>query len=242
MVIDGFTLFGSWPGLPYDHQVEELVAGLAKFKLDRACTLSSKGIFFDAAAGNETTCAICQEHTNLSPIGVADPRIDGVKQVDFCQERNFPVMAMFPVAQGWSVQSIAAKAVIRRIAEANLPLLIEARREGDATQILEATAGYTMPVVLLDVSLPILTEAMAVLRERPQTYLSTRLLCGGDTIELLAQEIGADRLIFTSRYPINCFSSAFLTAKFASISDQDRRAIMGDNMARLLGIAPVQTA
>ena len=67
MLIDGFTLFGSWPGLPYDHPVEELVAGLGRFKLDRACTLSSQGIFFDAAAGNEDDGAGVQAKCQPDP-------------------------------------------------------------------------------------------------------------------------------------------------------------------------------
>ena len=237
MIIDGFTLFGSWPGLPYEHTVDELISGLERFKVDRACTLSSQGIFFDAAAGNHTTAAICRQNAHLLPIGVADPRMDGVEAVDFCKAQGFRLMALFPASQGWSLRSLTAGAVLRRMAEAGMTLLIEAGGDGDASQVLEATCQLTMPVMLLDVSLRTLTEAMSVLRIRPFTYLSTRLLCGGDTIEFLARELGADRLIFSSRFPISCFSSAFLTATYSSISDADRQAVMGGNMAKLLGLA-----
>lgn len=236
MFIDGFTLFGSWPGMPYDHQVEELVSGLERFKLERACTLSSKGIFFDAAAGNATTWEVCQQNPRLVPIGVVDPRIDGLAQVDFCKETGFRILSLYPVSQEWALSGASARNVLKRIDEARMPVLIEAGRDGDPSLVLEATRDLTMPIILLDVSLRTVSEAMAVLRARPQTYLATRLLCGGDTIEYLSQEIGADRLIFTSRFPISCFSSAFLTAKFANINEVDQRAIMGDNMARLLGL------
>lgn len=236
MVIDGFTLFGSWPGLPYDHQVEELVSGIERFRLDRACTLSSKGIFFDATAGNETTWQVCEQHANLIPIGVADPRIDGEGQVAYCQEHQFPLMALFPVTQEWSLHSLPARSVLARIAEAKLPVLIEAEHNGDASAILEVTQGLDMPIILLDVSLRTLTESVAVLKARPNTYLSSRLLCGGDTIEYLAQTVGSDRIIFSSRFPISCFSSAYLTAKFASITEDDQRAIMGGTLAKVLGI------
>ncbi|HEY3377501.1 MAG TPA: amidohydrolase family protein [Armatimonadota bacterium] len=236
MVIDGFTLFGTWPGLPYDHQVEELVNGLERFKIDRACTLSSQGIFFDATSGNETTWTICQQHPGLIPIGVVDPRIDGLQQVEYCQSHGFRLLSLFPVSQGWSLANIAAKAVLERIAEAKLPVLLEVGRDGDISTALQTMGSLPVPVIFLDVSLPTLTEAIAALQAHPHTYLATRLLCGGDTIESLVQTVGAERLIFTSRFPISCFSSAFLTAKFANIGEPERTAIMGNNMGRLLAL------
>jgi predicted TIM-barrel fold metal-dependent hydrolase len=234
MIIDGFTVLGNWPGLASDSSVETLVSALGRFKLDKACTLSSKGIFFSAEAGNAETWASCQAEPRLVPIGVADPRMGGIAHVDYCAEQGFRLIALFPVSQGWSLQNIAAQAVLQRITEANLAVFIEAGREGDASAIYAATRTLDIPVVLLDVSLLTLTEAMAVVRDRQNTYLTTRLLCGGDTIELLVGALGANRLIFASRSPISCFSSAFLTAQFANISDGDRAAVMGGTLERLL--------
>jgi len=236
MIIDGFTLFGSWPGLPYEHTVDELISGLERFKVDHACTLSTQGIFFDAAAGNQTTITICRQNAHLFPIGVADPRMAGIEAVDFCQAQGFRLMALFPISQGWSLQSVTARAVLQRMAEAGMAVLIEAGRDGDASLVLKATSDLQLPVMLLDVSLRTITEAMSVLRMRPNTFLSTRLLCGGDTIDFLSQELGADRLIFSSRFPISCFSSAFLTAQYSAFNNVDRAAVMGGNMAKMLGV------
>lgn len=260
MTIDGFTLFGSWPGLPYDHPVEHLMSGLERFRMERACTLSSKGIFFDAMTGNEATWAACQQDARLIPIGTADPRNNGLDHVDYCKQRGFKLMALFPVTQGWSFESITARMVLRRIADIGVPVLIEASRDGDVTRVMSAAQGLGIPIILLDVSVPTMAEAIALLRSMPNSkhpymdalrapisealnilkggpdvYLATRLLCGGDSLEYLTNTVGADRLIFTSRYPISCFSSPFLTAKFADIIEEDRAAIMGGNMARLLG-------
>ena len=140
-----------------------------------------------------------------------------------------------------------------------MPVLIEAGREGDASAIIAAAHGLTISIILCDVSLRTLAEVMticAIYRESPylhalkvpigevistlrgglDIYLATRLLCGGDTIEYLSQQIGAFRLIFTSRFPVSCFSSAFLTAQFAQLDNEQRLAIMGGNLLRLLGV------
>ncbi|MHB9024459.1 MAG: amidohydrolase family protein [Armatimonadota bacterium] len=234
MLIDGFTLFGSWPGLPYDHPIEHLLNGLDRHKLDRACTLATQGIYFDDAAGNETTWNACKGDARLVPIGVADPRDGGLDQVALCKERGFKLMALFPDAQGWSVSGIVARRLFRLLSEAGLPVLIQAGNDGDATAILEVTQGMDMPIILQDVSVRTLNEALTVAQLRPQTFLSTRLLCGGDTIEYLVQTLGHEALIFSSQFPISCFSSAFLTAQYATITDAARQAIMGGNMEKLL--------
>lgn len=230
MLIDGFTVFGTWPGLHASHPVDELIEGITKYKLERACTMSSSAIFLDAALGNDATAAACKQDARLIPIGVADPRIDGIAQVDRCKASGFRMVALFPASQGWSLGNIVAKQVIDHIADAGLPLMIEAGREGDASAVLAAVADITIPVLLLDVSLPNLSEAMAVLRARPNTYLTTRLLTGGDTIETLAGAVGADRLVFASRFPMSCYSSAFLNAQYANLSNEDRAKVMGNNL------------
>ncbi len=189
---------------------------------------------------------------------MADPRLGGVEQVDYCKQQGFKIMALFPASQGWSFANITARAILERIAEHNLPLLIEAGREGDASAIIQAAHGLSMSVILFDVSLRTLAEVMSIcsiyqespylhalkvpigevistLRGGLDIYLATRLLCGGDTIEYLSQTIGAYRLVFTSRFPVSCFSSAFLAAQFAQLDNEQRTAIMGGNITRLIG-------
>jgi len=259
MLVDAFTVFGNWPGLTRDYPVDDLISGMERFKVGRACTLSSTGIFLDAATGNQETWAACKQDTRLIPIGVADPRVRGVEQVDYCKQQGFRAMALFPSSQGWSFSNNSAKLILRRLAEHNMPVLIEAGREGDASAIMEAAHGLSLSVILLDVSLHTLAEAVSVLQQFRQSpvlqalkvdigeivstlrggldiYLATRLLCGGDTIEYLAQTIGADRLIFSSRFPVSCFSSAFLAAQYSPLDGEQRAAIMGGNITRLLGL------
>jgi uncharacterized protein len=238
MVIDGFTVFGSWPGLSHDYSVAEVIDGLTRHKVDRACTLSSRGIFFDATEGNRSTLEACKQDARLIPIGVADPRAQGEQQVVACAEAGIRMMAMFPASQGWALESLSTLRVLEHLAAVRLPVMIEAGHRGNATAIMQVTEGLDLPVILLAAEPTTLAETIAVLQARANTYVSTRLLCGGDTIQYLAQAVGVDRLIFSSRFPVSCFSSAFLTAKFADITDADRTAILGGNLQRLLAVSP----
>ena len=116
MLVDGFTVFGGWPGLPSDYPVDYLIAGLERYKVTHACTLSSKGIFLDASAGNQETWAACQQDKRLIPIGVADPRLDGVEQVEACHQQGFKLMALFPTAQDWSFSNLTVRAMLEQLA------------------------------------------------------------------------------------------------------------------------------
>lgn len=234
MVIDAFTVFGSWPGQPDEHPVEQVVSGIERYKLDRACSISTNSIFLDSTGGNIETLAATSQDPRLAPIGAADPRMGGEAHVEYCCAQGMKLLALFPIAQHWAFDTILARALLHRIAQTKLTLMVEVGGAGHPTQVLRALEDITLPVVLLDVSLYTLAEVVSVLRARPNTYLATRLLCGGDTVEYLVDAVGADRLIFASRFPVSCFSSAFLTAKFATLSESDRALVMGDNMAKLL--------
>jgi predicted TIM-barrel fold metal-dependent hydrolase len=234
MIIDGFTLYGSWPGYNEYHPISKIIEAVEKFKLDYACALSSQGIFVDALTGNTNTINDCKTDPRLIPIGTADPRNNGIENIEFCQQNKIRLMALFPNTQGWQPTTLSARSLIEKISSAGMTLMIESSMEGNASAIYTSLIGLDIPVILLDVSLRNLKEAVAVIERRPNTYLASRLLAGGDTIEMLSKTIGSDKVIYNSRFPLSCFSSSFLTAKYATISESDRNLIMGTNMANFL--------
>ncbi len=234
MIIDGFTLYGSWPGYNEYHPISKIIEAVDKFKIDFACAISSQGIFVDALTGNKNTLNDCSTDKRLIPIGTADPRYSGIENVDFCQQYNIKLMALFPNTQSWLPTTLSARNLIEKISSSGMTMIIESKEEGNASSIYTSLIGLDMPVILLDVNLRNLTEAISVIERRPNTYLASRLLAGGDTIEMLSKTIGSDKLIYNSRFPLSCFSSSFLTAKYAIISESDRNAVMGENMSKFI--------
>jgi predicted TIM-barrel fold metal-dependent hydrolase len=234
MIIDGFTLYGSWPGYNEYHPITKIIEAVDKFKIDYACAISSQGIFVDALTGNTNTINDCATDSRLIPIGTADPRCNGLENVDFCIQNKMKLMALFPNTQGWIPTTLSARNLIEKISNAGLTMIIESPAEGNPTAIYTSLIGLDFPVILLDVSLRNLTEAISVIERRPNTYLASRLLAGGDTIEMLSSRIGSDKILYNSRFPLSCFSSSFLTAKYATITETDRNLIMGANMAKFL--------
>jgi uncharacterized protein len=71
----------------------------------------------------------------------------------------------------------------------------------------------------------------------PGLHLETTSLLAAGALEAAVRAAGATRLLFGSGAPLRALSSALMTVQLADLSDADRAAILGDNLARLLGEA-----
>jgi predicted TIM-barrel fold metal-dependent hydrolase len=64
--------------------------------------------------------------------------------------------------------------------------------------------------------------------------LTTRGTEAAGALEAAVAAVGAARLVFGSGSPHYSLGSALMSVQFAAISDADRTAILGDNIANLL--------
>ena len=237
MVVDAFTVISGWPMLSTELSADEFVNSLTKNKVDKACVISSKGIFFDAHSGNETTISICNDFSErLLPIGTIDPRVFIDGELAYCVNNNIKMFALFPETQNWDINSLIGRKLFTEVLKNNLPVMIESSRNSTVTDIYDAVKNASSPIILNEVSLYNLSEAVLLLEQNENIYLSTRLLSGADTIEMLVERFGAKRLMFSSRMPVSSFSAAFLATRYARISQSDLTAILGNNIAEILKI------
>jgi len=73
-----------------------------------------------------------------------------------------------------------------------------------------------------------------IVERYPNFYLDTASYMVDGLIERFCQRYGSSRLLFGSGYPDNCSGSALLRLVQADISDEDREAIAGGNLTRIL--------
>jgi|GEM_PF-3546798 len=238
MVIDALNIINGWPTLLSELDEKNIVEAMAKFKIDKAGVLSSKCIFFDAHTGNEMAVKACGSFPDkLLALGLIDPRVSIAEEIAYCVENGIKALTLYPETQGWSLDSLLAKKLFSELNNAfNMPLMIEAKSCGNIKYLYDLLSDFSAPVILVDVSLKNLSEALELVENAPNIHLTTRTLCGADTIEMLSKRIGADRLIFSSSYPVNSFSAAFLATRYAKIPQGDLNAILGDNIAKIFGV------
>ena len=238
-VIDANTLFGFWTTRPVDVSLQSLLTVLDKHQVDRACTISTKGLFSDHHEGNDQTWQAAQQDKRLIPVATVDPgRYLGVaEEIRERAAQGFPLFALFPESQEWSAGSACLTPVVAALAAAKKPVMVEARQPGAPCAVGKAFTGTQIPVILMGVGSDNLAEALAVAKEQPNVYLETHLLNTLGGLELVASEVGADRLIFGSRAPLHYFSSSFLLVKYSGLSEDDKNAVLGGNLSRLLGVS-----
>jgi len=241
-IIDANTCFGFWPLQRTDLSLSALTQVIDQHKVGLACTLSTVGIFYDAAEGNRRTLEACAQNNRLLPVGTVDPRhhAGAVTEIAGARERGLRLFRLFPETQGWAPRIACFRGLAEAISKEGLPLMVECAALGSATDILQATAGLDLPVILSGVRHTNLAEAMTVMTQRPHTYLETHALASAGSLEIAAVEIGPERLIFGSRSPLHYFSSAYLRLKYAGLEGDALAAASGGNLAGLLGLVTTE--
>lgn len=237
-IIDGNTLFGYWGKRDVDIALETLLGILGEHKVARACTLSTRGIFGDFRQGNDETWEVAQKHSQLIPVAtIGPPRHLGCQEeIKQRRDQGFRLFAFFPELQGWPIASQPFPELLKALAEAGGVAMVEAGEPGIPSQIAQAAQGLELPIILSGVGYENLAEALAIMKQDERIHLEIHRLTPADGLELVAEEVGAQRLIFGSYSPLNYFSSSFLMVKFSQLSDEDKAGVLGGNLARLLEV------
>jgi len=72
--------------------------------------------------------------------------------------------------------------------------------------------------------------------EFPNVYLDLSYCITAGGIESFVKEYGASRLLFGSRFPYSYFGANMMMIKHADISEEDKAAIAGGNMKRIIEV------
>jgi predicted TIM-barrel fold metal-dependent hydrolase len=234
-ILDLNTLFGFWPRAAVDLSVDVLVETIrARQAGARGVTFSAKALFYDAGEGNEDTAAVCAGRPELIPAAVIDPRAYPrcLEEVRKRREQGFPVFRLSPDVHGYPIDFAPLEALLPEMTDSLV--LISTRQPGAATALARRVAAMDLSVALDPGGTDTLGEVLAAMQTAPKLFLETTSLLAAGAIEAAVRTCGASRLLFGSGSPLRAFSSALMSVQFAELSDPDRSAILGENLARLL--------
>jgi predicted TIM-barrel fold metal-dependent hydrolase len=235
-IVDAITIFGYWASRPVDISLPRLLEILDKHGITRSACVSTTGMFFDAESGNDETWAAVEANPSLIPVATVDPRRGRGcgAEIERRAGQGFRMFSLFPETQGWELDSALFGALRPALSAAARPVMVEASDPGDPSRIARAAEGTTFPIILAGVNYATLAEAVAVMQADPRVYLETHTLTAVDSIDLVASEVGADRLLFGSYSPLNYASSSLLMVQYCGLGDAEKAAILGGNLLRLL--------
>ena len=229
-IIDVFTVFGAVPPRTTEPGTAKLLASMDRLGVHKALTISTRGIYHSANAGNRETAANCgQSEGKLKGIATLDPRTTSLPSMD-----GFIALAAFPVAQHWPVHHAAFLGMLATLAQqgVNLPLIVEASRIGDLSQlrgILHAS-GYKGAVIAQGVTSETISEVIALAPTMPNLFLCTNGMRGIGEIDLAVNTMTSKRVLFGSgSIAFGSLASAVAVVKMCHISDEQKHDVLYGN-------------
>lgn len=236
-IVDINTLFGPLPFASTDLTVDDLLTLMQKHKIASACTLSTLGLLLDPTIGNSATRAACSEHPELLPVATLNPLMyfGDTAAVQRLRADGFRLVRLFPTEQGWPVGFGPFRALLPSLAENGLPLMVNAERPGQITELLAALADYPAPVILAGVEIGTLAEAIVALQQRPNWHVETSRLLGAGCIRYFVDAVGVERLLFGTSAPAQPVAGVLYTLNLAGLPEESRRQVLAGNARRILG-------
>ena len=238
-IIDANTMFGIHPTHKLDMSVERLVREMDRHKIAGSFTLSADGVFHSDARGNTATLEAAKANNRLVPMATLNPKtyFGSAADLQAIRAQGFRIFKFFPVEQGWTIGSAAFKAVLKQLAPLKAPVMLNVARPGEPSEAGRALSDYPAPVILCAVSLDVFGEAFAVMSELPNAMLETHELHVPGALKLVADRIGADRIIFGSGAPRCATASSLHYILNSELSDEDKQRVLGGNIRRILEAA-----
>jgi len=235
-LIDINTLFGSmWPLERRDVSLARLKAEMGRFNVNKACTLSAKGIFYDHTLGNDETLRVCSDDPMLIPALTINPNtcFTDVEEIRKRVDEGFRILRLFPEYQGFMIKSAHVRKILAKSESLGIPVMIPV--QAGIPNVLELIMKIRgLRVVLTGVRYFDLAEILSSMDESDNLYIETRLLNSPDGISTIVEEFGADRLVFGSGAPLGYIGSSLNIVQLASISESDKRIILSGSAEKLV--------
>ena len=234
-IIDIDTRIGVQPEDDRSLDAPTLLAQMDRAGVSEALCTHFAAIRFDVRAGNDELLAICRQEPRLHPVAAINPApyIGIVEEIRRCAQEGCVGFRFTPGLQGWSLASEPFASALQAVSETGLPLAVELSTSGEATLVGRLTKGLGAPVILANVTYATLGEAIAVLEQDDHLYLEACRLATPGVVELLVEQLGAERLLFGSGAPAWEIVPTLAMVREAEIPDGAKAAILGENARRL---------
>jgi predicted TIM-barrel fold metal-dependent hydrolase len=231
-VWDVDTLVGVWPRGAIAHR-RGLREVMDRASLAGATVGSLRAGLTDAAAGNAEVLAATANEPDQVATASVDLRdsVDAPAILESAQQAGVRIVRLYPVWQGVEPTFPGLRHTLRSAAEAGLTVLMD----GDVRRYHVAIRDLGLDVVFLDVHAYHVADLILLARDEPTVRTTTRLLNGPDSIARVVGELGAHRVLFGSRAPLQWTLPPLRTLQCSAISDDDYAAVSYGNAAAMAG-------
>ncbi len=164
-----------------------------------------------------------------------------VSELETCvKEWGFVALKLMPTHHFVRLAGTGAHALMQKARELRIPVTIHSGTflAHPLEIAVLAQAFPEVPVIMDHMGYRYyVTEALAAARQTPNIYFATTAVMEPHWIRLAVNEIGADRVLFGSNAPYVWPTTQIEVIRQAELNDADEKKVLGENCARLFGIA-----
>ncbi|GBC98942.1 hypothetical protein HRbin17_01461 [bacterium HR17] len=236
-IVDCNTWVGFYPRQAIDLSPALLRRVMQRYGVARALFVHTTAVFYDPSTGNDLAVQTAHESGGvLLPVATLNPLYfrGMVEEAERRRQQGFRLFRFFPQWQGWQPRIAPFRALTEWLNEKGVPFLVDCPVVGWVSDLAELADKLSVPIVLVGVHEGNLSEALWALKSCPNLYLETSRLTHPDGYEMVAAEVGAERLVFGSGAPLHYFASALLPLLHSALSDDDKRKVLVDNLRRIV--------
>ncbi|GAB2650233.1 amidohydrolase family protein [Kribbella swartbergensis] len=194
---------------------------------------SLRATYFDVPSGNDEARDVADGNgwTVCPVLDLRDP-LGAERELDrlMAQPERPRAIRLAPTSQGVEPGFPAFEHVVRLLVEAGVTIFTE----GDVRKVGPAFRGLGATVVFLDTHFYYLGDFVVLARGEPGFHTSTRMLTGPDSLEIVAAEVGAERLVLGCRTPFHETRSVVRRLLSSKLGPEEIALTGSHNLTRVL--------
>lgn len=221
---------------------EDILASMDKAGIAGALVYSGWARDYAPQYGNELLAEELKKYKRFYGCYVIQPGYTGTfplpdEFVADMKAKNMVAAKIFPATHMFAASETVMGEYFTELEKNNIPLLVDKAQLGwpDLESILKNHPKLN--VLVQGVSWADFHNLMAHLRKYKNLYTDLSQMQSNFGVEIIAKEVGADRICVGSGLPLMCPGAARAFIDYAQVSDEEKQLMAGGNLARLCGVS-----
>jgi len=241
-MIDVSSYIGSLPKRPDRLSVNGILSlarkhGIKYLVISHTSAHLSKSTLY----GNSIASSVAREHSQIYVAYVFNPLVPEKSYV----ESKVKLIRLSPLYHGYPIQDEKiVRKVLRFAEELAVPVHIPMRLHFSEPYQVKVSAVREfvlkckdIPVIVGGFNYDIFLEVISLLSKFDNVFFEISLLQSYKAVDILAKEVGAERILFGTNMPFSYPLASVLKVTKAEISEKSKRIILEENARKLLGIS-----
>lgn len=227
---------------------EHLLSEMEKCQIHAALVFAHQARETHPTVGNNIVLEECRKHPRLFPCWIGLPHHTGEfpqpdKLAQEMEANDVRALKIYPRVFEFPVDEPTLGELLGTLQEAGILLIVDAGRYGEAVQIEWSEVSWVcqnyprLNFLLHSVRWEATRTLVPIAKRYPNLYFEFSNYQGNRMLEFWCERIGHERLLFGSEALVKSIGAARAYIDYAELNHEQRRAIAGANIQRLLRIA-----